>query len=67
MEHQSSLGASFKEKGGSDIWAGRNHQGRKGVLPGLGTVCDADCKVLDESCPDLDEYAAFWWLRLWSN
>src|SRR5271156_4349795 len=30
MEHQSSTDAPFKEKGDSDVWAGRDHQGRKG-------------------------------------
>ena len=107
MEHQSSIGASFKEKGDSDVWAGRssrpergfkakgfprsvvleqNARGapasavpkpvwvnlvrrsfRDGVLPGPGTVCDADCNVFGEPCPDLDEHAAFSWLRLGSN
>jgi hypothetical protein len=108
MEHQSSIGASFKEKGDSDVWAGRssrperrskakgfprsvvlgqNARGalanavakpvwislvrrffRDGVLLGLGIVCDADYNnAFGESCPGLDEHAAFSWLRLWSN
>lgn len=73
MEHQSSIGASFREKGDSDVWAGQDHQGlvrrsfRDGVLPGPGIVCDADCNMFDGSCPHLDEYAASSWLRLWLN